>query len=187
MFFNKYWYDFGARYYDPVIGRFTGVDPIAAAFADLSPFNYASNNPSTMIDLWGLQAADPKDDEPVAMKGTIKEVTCIGTNPYRFSLNPHFWGVPYGSSDMDPENQEAIWNAIYEEISQESTAAGQTADEQARQEILDKRRDEYQKRLDESLKGISYGGGSSYTLMEVQLILHLGSGSHTKMKPTFWD
>ena len=48
-------YAYGARYYDPTIGRFTGVDPIADQFAFVSPFNYAENEPIAHIDLWGLQ------------------------------------------------------------------------------------------------------------------------------------
>ncbi|MCB0653686.1 MAG: RHS repeat-associated core domain-containing protein [Saprospiraceae bacterium] len=49
------WYEFRFRHYDPVIGRFTGVDPIAEKFAHVSPFNYAENEPIGHIDLWGLQ------------------------------------------------------------------------------------------------------------------------------------
>lgn len=51
-------YEYGARYYDPSIGRFTGVDPISDQFAWVSPFNYAENSPIGNIDLWGLQKVD---------------------------------------------------------------------------------------------------------------------------------
>ena len=53
----------GFRYYDPAIGRFPSVDPIADQFAFVSPFNYAENEPVGHIDLWGLQKAK-KDDDP---------------------------------------------------------------------------------------------------------------------------
>ena len=48
-------YEYGFRYYDPSIGKFTGVDPIADQFTWVSPFNYAENEPIGHIDLWGLQ------------------------------------------------------------------------------------------------------------------------------------
>ena len=48
-------YEYGARWYDPAIGRFTGVDPIADQFPHLSVYNYASNDPVKNIDLHGLQ------------------------------------------------------------------------------------------------------------------------------------
>ena len=47
--------DYGMRWYDGVIGRFAGVDPIAERFAWVSPYNYAENSPIGNIDLWGLQ------------------------------------------------------------------------------------------------------------------------------------
>ena len=50
------WYAYGARYYDPSIGRFTGVDPISDQFAHVSTYNYAENKPINSIDLHGLQS-----------------------------------------------------------------------------------------------------------------------------------
>ncbi|MCB0596784.1 MAG: RHS repeat-associated core domain-containing protein [Lewinellaceae bacterium] len=52
--------EYGARWYDPAVGRFTGVDPIAAQFAWVSTYNYAENEPVGHIDLWGLQKYKPK-------------------------------------------------------------------------------------------------------------------------------
>jgi len=49
------WYAYGFRYYDPTIGRFTGVDPIADQFPWVSVYNYAENEPVGGIDLHGLQ------------------------------------------------------------------------------------------------------------------------------------
>lgn len=48
---------YGFRVYDPAIGRFTSVDPIAERFAFVSGFNYAENEPVGHIDLHGLQKA----------------------------------------------------------------------------------------------------------------------------------
>jgi RHS repeat-associated protein len=49
------WLDYGFRWYDPAVGRFPSVDPLADRFAHVSPFNYAENEPIAHIDLWGLQ------------------------------------------------------------------------------------------------------------------------------------
>ena len=48
-------YAYGARYYDPTIGRFTGVDPIADRFPHVSTYNFAKSDPGVNIDLHGLQ------------------------------------------------------------------------------------------------------------------------------------
>ena len=48
-------YHYGARIYDPAIGRFTGVDPISDKFPWVSTYNYAENEPVANIDLHGLQ------------------------------------------------------------------------------------------------------------------------------------
>lgn len=53
--FDLSWYHYGFRIYDPQIGRFPSMDPMADKFAHVSPYNYAENEPVGSIDLWGLQ------------------------------------------------------------------------------------------------------------------------------------
>jgi len=48
------WYDYGGRYYDPAIGRFTGIDPLAEVEPAWTPYRYAFNNPLIYIDPDGL-------------------------------------------------------------------------------------------------------------------------------------
>ena len=70
---NKLWYTgkpheedmglnyFGARWYDPMIGRFTGIDPVEFQEGNIHSFNryaYANNNPYRYVDPDGEQAIE---------------------------------------------------------------------------------------------------------------------------------
>lgn len=46
-------YDYGFRIYDPRLGRFLSVDPLAREFSFLSPYHFAGNSPIKAIDLDG--------------------------------------------------------------------------------------------------------------------------------------
>ena len=49
-------YDLDFRNYDPLLGRMNGVDPVAAKYSSLTPYNYSFNDPVTFTDVNG---ADP--------------------------------------------------------------------------------------------------------------------------------
>ncbi|MEH3114028.1 RHS repeat domain-containing protein [Pedobacter terrae] len=38
-------YDYGARFYDPVIGRWSSVDPAAEYYPEIIPYCYIVNDP----------------------------------------------------------------------------------------------------------------------------------------------
>jgi len=47
------WYDYGARMYDPTLGRFHTQDAYAEKYYPLTPYQYGANNPINVIDING--------------------------------------------------------------------------------------------------------------------------------------
>ncbi len=51
-------YDFGARMYDPRVGRWLSIDPHAGKYAPISPYAFALNNPIIFVDADGNEVVD---------------------------------------------------------------------------------------------------------------------------------
>lgn len=70
-------YDLMFRNYDPVLGRFGQVDPMASMYGSQTPYNYANNDPITYNDPLGLMA------------NTSDWMTFGGTTARRIDNNGH--------------------------------------------------------------------------------------------------
>ena len=128
-------YDYGARQYNPVTGRWDRMDPHCESYYNASPYVYANNNPVMLVDLdgmdWILSTGDKVfwyggevgDDSKLlytfnATSGNIVDRKDGGQNNYqeaRFQNIKDKGPTPEGdyhiNLEPDPDRQvETFWN-----------------------------------------------------------------------------
>jgi len=77
--------DYGLRIYDPRLGRFLSVDPLASKYPDLSPYCFVANNPILYVDpdgreIWIAFDVKNKDGSTSIQKVQYKGGKLYGTD-----------------------------------------------------------------------------------------------------------
>lgn len=104
-------YDYGFRIYNPRVARFLSVDPLTKTYPQLTPYQFASNNPVKYIDLDGREVDEAPDEE----KDPWEEMWDNGLfTRYSPPLPPPMVSLtPSSFEEMEPGNNrtDATYNA----------------------------------------------------------------------------
>jgi len=71
--------NFNARLYNPALGVFLAVDPMATSFAGLTPYNFGLNNPTLL--------SDPNGECPICIVMAIGGIINLGIKIYQGKVN----------------------------------------------------------------------------------------------------
>ena len=83
--FGLAWYDYGARMYDPQVGRWWSADALTEYNFNITPYHYVKNNPILLIDPFGLKSDSTQNMNIVngvpVPQFSIDEVTKVWEKP----------------------------------------------------------------------------------------------------------
>ncbi len=100
-----YWYDYGARHYDPAIARWTTQDPLADLYYSLAPYSYCANNPMKYVDENGEWIANVVG---AVLGGAVEYATQVAAN----KLSGKDWAESFTNVDVGDVAIAAIEGGI---------------------------------------------------------------------------
>ena len=89
-------YDYRARYYDPVLGRFLSEDPIGFRAGDANLYRYVGNNPMVRVDPFGTQSYLSQVGEAIR---SVRDVG-VGESYRNMSLAVGYTVAEYTNQDV---------------------------------------------------------------------------------------
>jgi RHS repeat-associated protein len=103
-------YDYCARNYDPALGRWMNVDPLADERHDISPYNYVQNNPLSRIDPTGMLDTHYEDEfgNTLADTNDGNDATVVISNENSKAFQEDFNNTSVMHQDGTAQNAEWI-------------------------------------------------------------------------------
>lgn len=99
--------DFGARMYNPTLGRWMAIDPLAEKYVSLSPYVYCANSPIMIIDPDGRKLYPAKGVSKKFMaqfKEAVAYMNSKGTGGLLKAINDHQGTIYINESRNHPQN-----------------------------------------------------------------------------------